>query len=80
MDAPAAAGDRYVICSDGLTKELGDGGIARIAALVPSAQDLAERLVGDAVVAGGRDNVTVVVLQVDGAPADGDVEDTLPRH
>jgi PPM family protein phosphatase len=77
---PLRAGDRYIVCSDGLTKELGDAGIARIAARVPNAQDLAERLVGDAVVAGGRDNVTIVVLQVDDAPDDGDVEDTLPRH
>ncbi|MGN7189749.1 MULTISPECIES: PP2C family serine/threonine-protein phosphatase [unclassified Curtobacterium] len=77
---PLRAGDRYLICSDGLTKELGDVGISRIAARVPGAQELAERLVGDAVVAGGRDNVTVVVLQVDGAPAESDLEDTLPRH
>lgn len=77
---PLRAGDRYIVCSDGLTKELGDAGIARIAAREPGAQDLAERLVGDAVVAGGRDNVTVVVLQVDAAPDDGDLEDTLPRH
>ncbi|KTR51700.1 PP2C family protein-serine/threonine phosphatase [Curtobacterium oceanosedimentum] len=77
---PLRAGDRYLVCSDGLTKELGDVGIARIAARVPGAQALAERLVGDAVVAGGRDNVTVVVVQVDGAPEDSDVEDTLPRH
>ncbi|WIB76089.1 protein phosphatase 2C domain-containing protein [Curtobacterium sp. MCPF17_002] len=77
---PLRAGDRYIVCSDGLTKELGDVGIGRIAARVPGAQELAERLVGDAVVAGGRDNVTVVVLQVDAAPVDGDVEDTLPRH
>ncbi|TCL84215.1 protein phosphatase [Curtobacterium sp. PhB142] len=77
---PLRAGDRYIVCSDGLTKELGDAGIARIAAREAGAQGLAERLVGDAVVAGGRDNVTVVVLQVDAAPDDGDLEDTLPRH
>lgn len=76
---PLRAGDRYIVCSDGLTKEIGDAGISRIAAKVPGAQDLAERLVGDAVVAGGRDNVTVVVLQVDAAPTDTDLEDTLPR-
>jgi protein phosphatase len=77
---PLRAGDRYIICSDGLTKEIGDVGIARIAAKVPGAQELAERLVGDAVVAGGRDNVTVVVLQVDAVPEGEDLEDTLPRH
>jgi protein phosphatase len=77
---PLHAGDRFIVCSDGLTKEIGDAGIGRIAAKVTDPQELAERLVGDAVVAGGRDNVTVVVLQVDAAPDAGDVEDTLPRH
>ncbi len=77
---PLHAGDRYVVCSDGLTKEIGDAGISRIAAKVTDPQELAERLVGDAVIAGGRDNVTVVVLQVDDAPSVDDVEDTLPRH
>jgi PPM family protein phosphatase len=77
---PLHAGDRYIICSDGLTKEIGDAGISRIAAKVADPQELATRLVGDAVVAGGRDNVTVVVMQVDAAPEGGDVEDTLPRH
>jgi protein phosphatase len=79
-DIPLRVGDRYIICSDGLTKEIGDAGISRIAAKSPDAQALAERLVGDAVVAGGRDNVTVVVVQVDEAPEVGDLEDTLPRH
>jgi len=70
-----------VVCSDGLTKEIGDVGISRIAAKVDDPQELAERLVGDAVIAGGRDNVTVVVLQVDAAPAvSDDIEDTLPRR
>ncbi|MFZ7088600.1 PP2C family protein-serine/threonine phosphatase [Curtobacterium sp. RRHDQ10] len=77
---PLHAGDRYIVCSDGLTKEIGDVGISRIAAKEPDPQRLAERLVGDAIVAGGRDNVTVVVLRVDAVPALRDVEDTLPRH
>jgi len=76
---PLRAGDRYIVCSDGLTKEIGDVGISRIAAKVPDPQALAERLVGDAIVAGGRDNVTVVVLRVDEAPDAQDIEDTLPR-
>jgi serine/threonine protein phosphatase PrpC len=82
---PLRAGDRYIICSDGLTKEIGDAAISRIAANAPHPQQLAERLVGDALVAGGRDNVTVVVLQVDAVPTtgeldlDGDVDDTVPR-
>lgn len=77
---PLRAGDRYIVCSDGLTKEIGDVGISRIAAKEPDPQALAERLVGDAIVAGGRDNVTVVVLRIDAVPDVHDVDDTLPRH
>ncbi|KQO64694.1 PP2C family protein-serine/threonine phosphatase [Curtobacterium sp. Leaf261] len=76
---PLHAGDRYIVCSDGLTKEIGDVGISRISAKVPDPQALAERLVGDAIVAGGRDNVTVVVLRVDATPELDDTDDTLPR-
>ncbi|MWV50328.1 serine/threonine-protein phosphatase [Rathayibacter sp. VKM Ac-2803] len=56
----------YLLCSDGLTRELSD---ERIAALFErrdageiAAVDLARTLVREAVDAGGRDNVTVVVV------------------
>ena len=66
---PLRTGDRYIICSDGLTKEIGDAGHrADRRRRSTDPQELAERLVGDALVAGGRDNVTVVVLQVEDAP------------
>lgn len=56
----------YLLCSDGLTKELPDGRIAalfaqRDAGRIPEAH-LADALVRAAVHAGGRDNVTVVVV------------------
>jgi PPM family protein phosphatase len=75
---PAVAGDRYLICSDGLFGELPD---EVIAALLPAGdpQTVAEALVTAANDAGGRDNVTAVVVDVDSDddPAD---ETTLPRE
>jgi serine/threonine protein phosphatase PrpC len=54
----------YLLCSDGLTKELSDERIAALFARRDSGDpaDLAQALVGAAVEAGGRDNVTVVVV------------------
>ena len=60
------AGDRILACSDGLTDELSDARIAEILGALPDPQDAADHLVAAALVAGGRDNVTVVVVD---APA-----------
>jgi protein phosphatase len=76
---PPADRERFVLCSDGLTLELTDGEIAERALKIADPQALAEDLVRGAVKAGGRDNVTVIV--VDGFsehPFDSD-EDTSPR-
>ncbi|PZW51002.1 protein phosphatase/serine/threonine-protein phosphatase Stp1 [Humitalea rosea] len=51
-------GDRFLLCSDGIFKELPE---ARIAAMVAEGA-AAEQIVLAAVAAGGRDNVTVVVV------------------
>jgi protein phosphatase len=63
---PVASGERFVVCSDGLSNELDDETIHR---LVTDAGDDpqagADALVAAALEAGGRDNVTVVVLGVD---------------
>ncbi|WP_424184024.1 PP2C family protein-serine/threonine phosphatase [Actinokineospora sp. G85] len=59
---PPSEGDRFLLCSDGLTGEVSDGVIAEVLAGVADPQEAAERLVADAVAAGGRDNVTVVVV------------------
>lgn len=70
-----AVGDRYLLCSDGLTGEIDDGGIASVLNEIADPEEAARALVDRAVEAGGRDNVTVVVVDVadtDGAaPADG---------
>jgi len=63
-------GDRFVICSDGLHGELSDDAIDQILDVNLSPQDAANELVLAACEAGGRDNVTVVVVDV----VDGDDE------
>lgn len=59
---PATEGDRLLICSDGLPTELPDDRIADILRAEPHPQSAADGLVREAVGAGGRDNVTVVVV------------------
>lgn len=60
-------GERFVICSDGLTNELSDAEIGRLLTEADEPQQAAEQLVAQAVLAGGRDNVTVIVVQWDEA-------------
>ncbi len=65
---PLAAGVRLLICSDGLTKELSDIDLlAHLAAGLP-AGETADLLVKAALAAGGRDNVTTVLVDVLDAP------------
>jgi len=59
---PAVAGERILVCSDGLTKELSNTEIAQVLRAEPSPQAAATRLVHEALLHGGRDNVTVVVV------------------
>ena len=61
---PVARGDRILVCSDGLTGELSDEAVTGTLLAESDPQSAAERLVADAVRAGGRDNVTVVVVDV----------------
>lgn len=60
---PARADEVYLICSDGLTLELADPEIEAILAEAQSAQRTAEVLVDLAVAAGGRDNVSVILVR-----------------
>ncbi|QNN64043.1 PP2C family protein-serine/threonine phosphatase [Leucobacter denitrificans] len=66
-------GQRLLICSDGLTKELTDIGIQYFLSTQPTAERAARTLVEQALGNAGRDNVTVIVIDVH---AVGDVIDT----
>ena len=63
---PASAGDRLMLCSDGITSEMDAVQIDRLIRSSGSPQDVADRLVAGALEHGGHDNVTVVVVDVTG--------------
>jgi serine/threonine protein phosphatase PrpC len=58
------AGDRIVLCSDGLSNELGLEELGQVLAAEPDPGDAARRLVEAANAHGGADNITVVVVDV----------------
>jgi serine/threonine protein phosphatase PrpC len=62
-------GDTFLLCSDGLTRELSDVQIAAILGDAEDAQDAADRLVDLANQAGGEDNITAIVVRHAAKPA-----------
>jgi serine/threonine protein phosphatase PrpC len=60
----AVRGDRLLLCSDGLFNEVAPDQIAAVLRRLDDPQDAASELVRRANEGGGRDNVTVVVLDV----------------
>ncbi|HKQ88368.1 MAG TPA: protein phosphatase 2C domain-containing protein [Candidatus Acidoferrales bacterium] len=66
----AIEGDTYLLCSDGLTRELTDGQIAAILTEMTDAQSAADQLIDLANLAGGGDNITAIVVRV-GAKSGG---------
>lgn len=62
----AQPGDRYLLCSDGLTKALDDAELAAHLA-APTPEDAVSGLMDDALVAGATDNVTAIVVLVPAA-------------
>ena len=63
-------GDRYILCSDGLVDEADDAEIENEIRASVSAQDLSDRLVDLANRNGGRDNITVVVVDFEVVPSE----------
>ncbi|MCW4384925.1 protein phosphatase 2C domain-containing protein [Salinibacterium sp. SYSU T00001] len=75
---PVTGEQTFLICSDGLTKELADDQIARLLAdHAPDAsgQSVSERLVEAALAAGGSDNVSVVVVASSMADSASEADD-----
>ncbi|GAA3591555.1 protein phosphatase 2C domain-containing protein [Klugiella xanthotipulae] len=76
---PALAGTKVICCSDGLTKELVDGDIAQHIARGGSPQQIVNRLMTAALASGGRDNITIVLVEITSVgPDETDWHETLP--
>ena len=75
---PVHSGDRWVICSDGLSGEVTDALIEMIVRHVTDREQATDELIAQALGAGGKDNVTVIIVDVVeaapewGQPSSGD--------
>lgn len=86
---PLQSGDRWVMCSDGLSGEVTSALLEMIVRSVSDPQAVADELISQALNAGGKDNVTVLIVDVINAEppwedhsADQTVdsdENTIPR-
>lgn len=61
---PLVRADRFVLCSDGLVDEVVDEDILDVIVANNDPQEAADALVAIAIANGGRDNVTVIVVDV----------------
>jgi protein phosphatase len=65
------AGDRWMLCSDGLSSYVSEEKISSILQTVRTAQGAADRLVKESLDHGAPDNVTVVITDIDDSSASG---------
>ena len=63
LEFPAVVGDRWVVCSDGLSDALGEE-VLTLAAAAVTPEEAADTLLAAALAADARDNVTVAVCDV----------------
>lgn len=61
----ARTGDVYLLCSDGLTTMLGEAQLAEVLRAHRDLREAGEALIAQANEAGGRDNITVILLRVE---------------
>lgn len=61
---PVQAGDRLLLCSDGLTEELSDTLIASHMKSIRACENAVKALIHSAKQRGGRDNITVVLVAI----------------
>jgi len=68
----ARAGDIYLLCSDGLTSMVPEARLAEVLRLHAGARlrDIGEALIAEANRAGGRDNITVILLRLEEVGSD----------
>ncbi len=64
FDLEAEPGDLFLLCSDGLTRELTDGSIEQILSRGRTLEELCGDLVNAANQAGGGDNITCLLVRV----------------
>src|SRR5690606_17529877 len=62
-------GDRYLVCTDGLTREVPEDRLAALLGGDDAPEDVIAALIDEANAAGGRDNITVGLVDVLEAPA-----------
>lgn len=61
---PVVSGERLLVCSDGLSGELSDEGLRAVLTMGGAVDTTAAELLTQALVHGGRDNVTLIVVDV----------------
>jgi protein phosphatase len=64
LEMDVEKGDVFLLCSDGLTREVSEAEIARVLGAGGDLERAAQALVDGANEAGGRDNVTALLVQV----------------
>ena len=67
------AGDRWLLCSDGLSSYVSEDKIGQILATVRTSQGAADRLVKESLDHGAPDNVTVIIADIDADDPGDDV-------
>ena len=65
FDLDAQPGDLFLLCSDGLTRELQDARIESILRATEPLEELCGRLIGEANRAGGHDNITCILARIE---------------
>ena len=75
--SPRAAGDVFLLCSDGLTSMVNEAKLKPILAAAGSLEQAGRALIAAANEAGGRDNITVILFRLEevGAPAEAPAEE-----
>ena len=74
---PVESGDSYLICSDGLSGEVSDSEIGAAMATLPHEQ-AARFLLDLANLRGGPDNITIIIVRVQGPEFTTDVQQMEP--